>query len=413
MPKGHNEQLAWYHVRMMSRQIMKVVDPDRLWEFEASDYDLQTFRRILKVYGGSYNDRYWDKVDECPCAKNINEYIFKVRTNIDIAGVGDSGAKLHGKSKKGSIAYDLWEQMEFAHDKPNVKIPSLRGNVEWHMLSGASLKGLIEQCETMYAKRFGGDQSTYGHYDIVIVQAYGNEMFPNSDKGEKLFKLSAVPKDFDDDLKKLVEVLSKLSIRSFIMFGGSATLFQIEGPWKEFVDQKVELLRSLGACACDGRWYWLGIQMKSDWHAADTPSNHAQIKINIARICNALFAIHPPHRTQLVNYNPERHKKEVGLEFLDHPLIPVAPLVRPGRDWLDNMTRDHVENDPAAEFKKQQDKADLEAAMYTGSSGGSVCSDTMGEANAPCPGNGLGVNAELSLPSPSEPSEAAALQAVG
>ena len=159
MPKGHNEQLAWYHVRMMSRQIMKVVDPDRLWEFEASDYDLQTFRRILKGYGGSYNDQYWDKVDDCPCAKNINEYIFKVRTNIDIAGVGDSGAKLHGKSKKGSIAYDLWEQKEFEHDKPNVKIPSLRGNVEWHMLSGASLKDLIEQCEKMYAKRFGGDQS--------------------------------------------------------------------------------------------------------------------------------------------------------------------------------------------------------------------------------------------------------------
>ena len=45
----------------------------------------------------------------------------------------------------------------------------------------------------------------------------------------------------------------------------------------------------------------------------------------LPELCNALFAIHPPHQTQLVNYNPERHKKEVGLEFLDHPLIPVGP----------------------------------------------------------------------------------------
>ena len=52
--------------------------------------------------------------------------------------------------------------------------------------------------------------------------------------------------------------------------------------------------------------------------------------------------------------------------------------MRPGRHWLDNMTRDHVESDPAAELKKQQDKADLEAAMYTGSSGGSVKSENDG-----------------------------------
>ena len=159
---------------------------------------------------------------------------------LTLPALGTLARSFMGKVRKEVLRMTCGSKKEFAHDKPNVKIPSLRGNVEWHMLSGASIKDLIEQCETMYAKRFGGDQSMYGHYDIVIVQAYGNEMFPNKDQGDKLFKLSAVPKDFDDDLKKLVEVLSKLSIRSFIMFGGSATLFQIEGPWKEFVDQKVD-----------------------------------------------------------------------------------------------------------------------------------------------------------------------------
>ena len=49
-----------------------------------------------------------------------------------------------------------------------------------------------------------------------------------------------MPEDFDDNLKKLVEILNKLSLRSIILFGGPAKLFQIEGPWQEFVDEKVE-----------------------------------------------------------------------------------------------------------------------------------------------------------------------------
>ena len=130
--------------------------------------------------------------------------------------------------------------------------------------------------------------------------------------------------------------------------------------------------------------------MKSDWHAKDTPSNRQQFRINIARIVNMLFAVHPPHQSQLVNYNPQRHKDEVGIEFLDHPFIPQAPLVKPGRHVLDNLTADFVDKAPAAELRKQADKADLEAAMYNGSSEGSACSDALDDVSAPCPGNGLG-----------------------
>ena len=61
---------------------------------------------------------------------------------------------------------------------------------------------------------------------------------------------------------------------------------------------------------------------------------------------------------------------------------------------------DYVESDPAAELKKQADKADLEAAMYTGNSEGAVCSEAMEDASAPCPGNGLGAQAEPSMPFP-------------
>ena len=112
--------------------------------------------------------------------KISSNYIFKVRANIDFAGVGDSGSKLHGGSKGGSIMTELWQQKEFPHVRQSVKVPSLRGNAEWHMHSGACLPDLIEQCEKMYAKRFGGDKSAMDMYDVVIVQAYGNDMFPTA-----------------------------------------------------------------------------------------------------------------------------------------------------------------------------------------------------------------------------------------
>ena len=133
---------------------------------------------MLELYGGGYNNQYWGKHDKFPCPENIFEHIFKMRENVDIIGIGDSGSKLHGKGG-GSILGQLWEQKEFAHERESVKVPSLRGNAEWKMQSGACLPDLIKMCEESLAKR-RGEHKMYGMYDVAIIQYYGNDMFPNS-----------------------------------------------------------------------------------------------------------------------------------------------------------------------------------------------------------------------------------------
>ena len=67
---------------------------------------------------------------------------------------------------------------------------------------------------------------------------------------------------------------------------------------------------------------------------------------------------------------------------------------------MDNDTLDPVEDDPAAELKKHAAKADLEAAMYTGSSAGSACSETMEDVGVPSLGNEQGARTEPRLPFP-------------
>ena len=55
MPADHLGGLVWYYIRMLCRQIIRVIEPKMLWEFEASDYDVKTFERVLQMYGGGHN----------------------------------------------------------------------------------------------------------------------------------------------------------------------------------------------------------------------------------------------------------------------------------------------------------------------------------------------------------------------
>ena len=77
----------------------------------------------------------------------------------------------------------------------------------------------------------------------------------------------------------------------------------------------------------DGCWYWLGIEMKSDWHAKDTPSNRAADSDKHCQNCECVVRYSSAPSDATCELQPtDVTKMKLGLRFLDHPHVPKAPL---------------------------------------------------------------------------------------